>query len=339
MRWSARIVSQARLPATFPLALVVWIAIGLSVSSFAADGRNCQDCAAQEASRILHQATRPRWSMRGTGLYLDRASEGELVLAENTTDASERIRADDFDFGRHAGFAVALRREWWTGHAIELQYFDAGQLDASSGGQSASSLWSINADPPVFVPNVQSVAARYTSALFGFEADFSYSLCDDVSLLAGFRYLSLDEDLTIDFDSTPQAYRNRSETRNDLYGGSFGVRGSHAIHGCLLATATAKGGVFGNHARHRGLLDTGASSLVIDETSDRTSFAGELDVAAVLRICPSLRASVGYNLLWLESVAIAADQIAVSNYVGGTGIDDRGGTLFHGMSYSVELRF
>jgi hypothetical protein len=298
----------------------------------------CAAVSASDAQHLLCEALRPRWSIRGTGLSMDRATDGPLVLTENTTDPTARISADDFDFGPHAGFDVSLRRQAWQGHAIEIRYFELGQLDALTQLPTASSLWSINSTPPVFVPGVQSVVSRYRSQLFGFEANYHHSICDQISLLGGFRYLSLDEDLSMNFDAAPQAIRNDSLARNDLYGGQIGLLGIKPI-GCLVATADAKAGLFGNHARHRGLLDTGAALLSVDEVSDRTSFAGQLGVGATVRFYPSLQLSVGYTALWLESVAIAADQIRASDYVSGVGIDDRGSALFHGVTYSVELQW
>ena len=50
----------------------------------------------------------------------------------------------------------------------------------------------------------------------------------------------------------------------------------------------------------------------------------------------SLRAS--YNVLWVDSVALASDQIAASNLVLGTGINPDGDVFYHGAMVGLEYR-
>jgi hypothetical protein len=65
---------------------------------------------------------------------------------------------------------------------------------------------------------------------------------------------------------------------------------------------------------------------------------GKLGLTAELRIHPCLSIIGGYSALWLESVAIASDQISSSDFFNGVGSDDRGGTLFYGANVAVVLR-
>ena len=52
----------------------------------------------------------------------------------------------------------------------------------------------------------------------------------------------------------------------------------------------------------------------------------------------SLALRVAYDAIWLESVALASEQIPATDMFAGTGISADGGVLFHGAVLGIEYR-
>ena len=291
-------------------------------------------------SCVVCDALKPRWSARGSVIFMDRVTDGSLVLMQNTANLSEQLNANDFNFDWEIGFDLSLMRKTWDDHGLEIRYLDFGQQEASANVAVSGGSVRIDSAPPVFLPNVQSIDARYRSETYSLEANYHYSFDDTLTYLAGFRYVSLDDDLNAILDANPQTFRYDALTRNDLYGLQVGVIGAPArpILGCLLGSAVAKAGVFGNDASHRGWINTGVANLAVKDSADSAAFVLELGLSAELRISERLSILGGYSALWLESVAIVTDQIASSDFFNGVGSDDEGDAVFHGANLAIQLR-
>jgi hypothetical protein len=292
-----------------------------------------------DAACVSCAALKPRWLARGSVVYMDRVTDDSRALMQNTANLSQQLNADDFDFGWSVGLDVSLMRKRWDNNGFEFRYLDLGQLDADTFVITNAASLMLNASPPVFVPNVQSIDARYTSDLYSFEANYHYWISDFVTYLAGFRYLGLDDDITAQLNADPQTFLYRASSRNDLYGFQVGVLGfpPGLLCGCLNTTAFAKVGVFGNAAEHHSLLDTGVANLRVDDSVGRTSWAGEIGITSAWPVTACVSVLGGYQMLWFERVAVASDQLMVSDFFDGVGMNDRGGAIFHGAYLGVEL--
>jgi hypothetical protein len=163
-------------------------------------------------------------------------------------------------------------------------------------------------------------------------------------LLVGFRYVSLDEEFNInstDSDSGTSDYNIR--TSNDLYGGQLGAR-VRAYRCGWDWEATAKGGVFGNSAEQRQLVtDFPPTSLLRPTISDSTStvaFVGDVNLSAVYQWTEAWAIRGGYNLLWIEGVALAPDQLDFTTDLDSGSDLQTGGSLFaHGFNVGLESRW
>ncbi len=283
---------------------------------------------------------KPRWIARASALFMIRKRENSLVLFQNTANVAEQINADDFDFDYSVGFDLSLMRKTWDDNGFEIRYLDLGQLDAVATATSAAEIWSINSMPPVFAPDVQAVQASYDSDLFSVEANYHYWIYEGITLLGGLRYVSLNDDLTEILDAAPQTFTYDTSTRNDLYGAQVGINGApdEPIFGCLVPAAFAKVGVFGNDARQRSLLDTGAASLAVHDSASRVAWVGELGISTELQLSRYVSILGGYSMLWLDNVAIGSDQVVVNDFFNSVGIDNRGSAIFYGANLGIGLQ-
>jgi hypothetical protein len=195
-----------------------------------------------------------------------------------------------------------------------------------------------------------TVATAATARFSGAEANLWWNLaeCDwySVNLFAGFRYLDLDESLTIYQSSTSVAgfttpgvtvpaggnvlLMDRFRTRNQFYGGQIGAT-FEARHGCFFADFTPRIGFGPNHESVNidgsttggggqpvpgGLLAVGSTGGPDGRTGnngkDVTNYFAlmtELGSRIGIQVTKGMRISVGYNFLYLNNVARPGNQV------------------------------
>ena len=152
-----------------------------------------------------------------------------------------------------------------------------------------------------------------------------------VVLLAGFRYLALDEVLRIDDDTynnvtgSSVSTSDHFRTRNQFYGGQVGARFNWQ-RGRFVGDATVKAGLgevyqlVGISGSTTGTLPgfapaalpVGTLALapnVGDHTQTRTAFVPEATLRLGYQISPRVLAFVGYNFLYISSVVRPGRQI------------------------------
>lgn len=304
-------------------------------------GSDCTEVSCPNHTRLLAGALRPRWVAVGSVVAMDRVNQDSRALIQSTANSAEQLNAADINFDWQLGFDVSLTRRAWDDTAFELRYLDLGQLDGGVSIPVTNSQVEIFADPPIFVPNVQGIAARFETDFFSFETNYYYPAYDFLDVLIGFRYVSFDDDIFAQLDAAPDTVRMVSSTSNEMYGCQIGAitRPCRPALGCLWLSAYAKTGLYGNDARNRGLIDTGLSRLGVDDSADDTSFMGEFGATSRTPIGDRISIFASYSLIWLESVAIASEQIAVSDYFNGVGSTSRGNAVFYGATAGVECRF
>ncbi len=159
----------------------------------------------------------------------------------------------------------------------------------------------------------------------------------DVSLLGGFRYLSLYEKLHIrstDLDSGTSDYHVR--TTNNLFGGQLGMRFRRS-YGRFAWDATGKAGLFGNSAgQWQFVSDSLPGSFLRDRqaaSAAQVAFVSDINVSAYYRLFSFLTLRAGYNLLWVDGVALAPGQLDFTNTpISGSSLRSGDGFFAHGVS-------
>jgi len=285
----------------------------------------CEDC-------------EPRWSFSGGALIMHRSTPDSIVLMQDTTDPTRNLNADDFDFDWRAGWQVTIGRELTCGGRIETRLLSIDSWNANAAATTNSSLANplqINTNPPTFAPNVQTIGASYGSDLLSLEVNYAHELSSCFDWLAGFRYLELDELLHADLNAAPQFFTYDINTRNRLYGFQTGLAGSLWNGERWTLSSQLKAGIFHNSAAHASQLNTGVTQPALG-SANRAALVGEISVLAEYAITDSLSARFGYDLLWLETVALASDQIPATNLFTQQGIAADGGVFYHGALVGLQ---
>ena len=190
-----------------------------------------------------------------------------------------------------------------------------------------------------------SVSASSESQLLGAAGFFRHELCCStdccgpsyrVQTLVGYRYLNLDERITIDENlaagGTPGSpippttflVHDSFRTQNQFHGGDIGLAG-YFSRGPVTLSALAKIALGANVrdlvvAGSTGILSAGATPTNFDGgllTAGRTgsvdscifAVVPEVRLGVAYRLTDCVQVSVGYNLWWWTNVARAGDQI------------------------------
>lgn len=163
------------------------------------------------------------------------------------------------------------------------------------------------------------------------------------TFLAGFRYTRLSEDLN--FRTFPGAGSAvfASQTENDLLG--FQAGGDVWVtvrQGCRIG-AVGKAGIYNNRMESAlNATSTDRLTELVEVTKgDRAAFIAEGGVAAVFDVFPSWSVRAGYDVLFINTVALAANNFNfdAAPFDGGTRtpvLIEESSTLFHGANLGLE---
>jgi hypothetical protein len=202
-------------------------------------------------------------------------------------------------------------------------------------------------------------ALEVLNRLWGAEANIAGNLLAGpngyLDLIGGFRVVGFDENLHFGTATTigDRALMTSDgfDTRNRFWGGQFGVNGEYRL-GCLSLGFTSKlalgatnevvktGGMsaLGGAMAPTGLLVNGLNF----GRFSRNEFAvlPELGVKVGYQITDCIRATLGYNLMWLSNVARPGEQIDSTIGGGHPIMPFRGSDLWvHGVTAGLEMRY
>lgn len=213
--------------------------------------------------------------------------------------------------------------------------------------------------PLVGIPGITQggIAVAERTRLWGAEIDAVAKGIENCNgrfdALVGFRYLDLDESLatasvteTILLPGTPISSADNFAARTQFYGGQFGAR-VRADWGRATASATAKLGFGASHqaVNRTGTMTTGnfvapgdfLVPFVGRDTTDKFAVVPEGLLKVGFRVTDRLEVNAGYSILYLSSVARAADQVN-DGFAAKRGIDSTD-FVAQGISFGLGYRY
>jgi hypothetical protein len=163
------------------------------------------------------------------------------------------------------------------------------------------------------------------------------------TLLCGFRYALLDDELLIRGTGGAPNTNARFAAQNDLFGLQLGVAHDWRSH----CESWGVGG-FARVGAYYNAINTGAALAIggapvgmANDTDASLAFLGEAGINATWRVRQHLMLRVGYRVLVVDGVAIAAEQVDRTSALqlpNPTISAHDGGTLFaHGLHAGVEM--
>jgi hypothetical protein len=282
----------------------------------------------------------------------NQAAGKPLVLDLNTNE--DLFGVGDLDFGVAGGLRAGYRARMCDCTSWEFGYLGVFNQTASKGVELTGSLM-LPGDLGLQVNNffgAEDVDVRYSSDLHSFEANLVHCCCcydgcgggRSLEWLAGFRYINFDEEIGINsFDPLEGTTEYGVEAENHLYGAQLGAR-ARRCRGRWNWEVTGKAGIYANDMeQHQDpIIDFPGFVFRTGRGSDETgvAFVGDLNFSAIYQLDRVWGLRVGYNLIWIEGIALAPDQLDFTNAPdSGTELHDGGGVFLHGVNVGVEGRW
>lgn len=285
----------------------------------------------------------PRWTARVAGTTMKRANPSHRILFQDPLDPARHFDRGQFDFDFEYGVDASIARRLNHRHDLQFRYsriFDGWDSAATGSTFSAPGLV-VHSSPPLLLAPGRDVRATYESELGSFELNLRRRFNHYLTLLMGFRYTEVDERFHAElFGPGPVLGTYDTATENRLYGLQFG--GEAVLWdrgGRLRIDNIVKAGIYGNGSGEQNtVLDTGTGGVfTASDQGGHVAFVGEVGLYAVFRLNDHLSIRGGYQAMVIEGLALAPDQVAVTDFVVGNGIDAGGNVFYHGALLGIEL--
>ncbi len=309
----------------------LWTEPGMAVAS-----SDCEGC-----GQGCYQRCCPRWTAMADFLILERIGGKTQTLVrplQGATDDPRYLYSNDFHFGFHSGPRVSLIRHGDRCYDLEFLYFgiDGWSRSIDRPYNAGGYVTYFSGEP---YPSDGPLLADYASRLYNGEINLRWSPSCRVTMLVGFRWAELRENLIgyeRERDITAIIWNpiGQIKTQNDLYGFQIGSDVKLWECGCLSIDGLLKAGIYNNHARQV------AESYVVDDSgnssasTNRTAFIGEIGLQALYQIRPCLAFRAGYQAFWFDGVAVPPAQINDAH-----GINTAGSVFYHGANAGLEYKF
>ena len=286
----------------------------------------------------------------------------------------EAFNSNQFQQGFSAGPKVGLIYHGDSGYGAELSYFNIFDQSATKAiGPDSPPDWLVMKAPGAFWQTqdfpYQAMAWKATTSLYSAEANGRLDLSSRVTLLAGFRWLQLNDNLLgtlTPADLTAPTWKNNprtnlfqitpggpagnyppfwnTSTTNNLYGIQVGVDAKLLELGHLSLVGLMKIGIFDNNARQSTGVSLAKMVYPSKATTNHAAFVGEVGLQLKYAVTRELTLKAGYEALWLDGVALAPGQIqetftSIPASVSALGVRSGSSVLFHGATAGLEYSF
>jgi hypothetical protein len=175
--------------------------------------------------------------------------------------------------------------------------------------------------------------ARYISELNSGEVNLRRRYNSRLAVLAGLRFLELNERFQINSDSGGF----RSLTDNDLYGLQVGADVKWLRIRRSVLFSTIKSGIYYNNADVSARAQSNAGLLAFEDDEDEAAWVGELAAGLLIPMGPQADLRIGYQGLWLDGVGLAPDQSDNYSIFTGSGSLDQTTVSYHGGFVGIDL--
>lgn len=286
----------------------------------------------------------PYWSVSGGAIALKRSDAFSLPLLAGGNE----FDVEHFNFDLEVGPRVDVIYHVPSGWEFEALYYGVGSW-ASLHPFENGNLQLLGVEPEPI--DVDSALFRYGSELYSTEFNLRRRM-DWLTPLIGFRWVELEEQFGVAGLEPPTPgipYSYRYDTHNHMYGVQVGAevilwnRG-----GPLRVDGVFKAGMYYNEADLDAAFGYGpvpdeAERIVFEQSraEPHTSFLGEVGVGASWQASDWLNLRGGYQLTWIEGVALAPEQIPSTDLFVpfNTEVNTGGSPLYHGPYAAIEARW
>jgi hypothetical protein len=309
----------------------------------------------------------PRWTVSAEFVTLERVGTFPSTLVSMVhippTLSTEVLNATDLHQGFAGGPRLGLIHHGDGDGDLEVSYFQIDGWDSYRSIGPTPNDWLVMTAPGGFVQtqdspprlNDQMMAWAYSSRLCNAELNVRWEPWRRVTVLAGFRWAQLREELQgiLAPPGTDGAGTFwDTQTRNNLYGVQIGADGKLLERGRFSIDSVLKAGLFDNHVEETTTVRMARIQYGESASTDHAAFLGEIGLQCKYRLTQRLLLKAGYEAIWLEGVALAPGQISETychaptspilpqdGYVQAMGVNSSSGVYYHGATAGLEYSF
>jgi hypothetical protein len=306
----------------------------------------------------------PMWTAYGLtdALFWGRDNQASgRPLITSVGDGAPLLTARDAQFPFSEGVRAFYGQRQPCEHGWELGYFGVyGQAATATVGSLGSQQFLQMPQPigGVLTSDGEVASFRYTSVINSAEANVFRTWTEwrtptgawrTVDWLMGFRYVGVEESAALDVLCCLEesgAYRSVPygvQTRNNMFGAQVGNRTRWTWERWAFE-GWAKAGILGNAQEQIQLQLVDYTGFVqrpaLSSTGGTVGFIGDINLSAIYRLTDIWGIRAGYNLIWIDGLALAPNQFDFANVAGaGTGLSSGGGIFMHGANLGLEARW
>jgi hypothetical protein len=312
----------------------------------------------------------PHWTVSADFIILDRVGSVSYTLVEKVSSSvpykdlrhtfgPELLNANELHQGFSGGPRLGLIHHGDDGYDLEVSYFQIDGWDVSRSIGPTPNDWLIMRAPGSFLqtqndyPTLQQrMVWDYDSRLYNAEVNVRRNLWPRMTVLAGFRWVNLTEDLEgILLPSMVHSTGSfwDTQTKNNLYGLQIGADAKLLERDRFSIDGLLKTGIFDNRIDEATTVRMARLQFPESASTNHLAFLGELGVQCKYRVTQRLSLKAGYEAIWLQGVALAPAQIAETYshyaklpqdiYVQALGINCSSGVFYHGATAGLEYSF
>lgn len=332
------------------------------------------------------------WTVSVEAVVLERTSGAKRTLVErvpgtvpfyapaplyDTANApgTEALNSAGLHHGFSVGPKVRLTYHDVFGYGAELVYFNTfDERTTRTIGPDDPADWLVMKAPGTFWQTqdfpYQAMAWSSATSLYSAELNGRRDFSLGVTLLAGFRWLQLNDELegsVTPADRTVPTWKLTcpvcdlyhvtesatpggnyppfwtTHTTNNLYGVQIGAAGTILQLGRFSFGGELKLGLFDNNAEQTTGVSMRKQIFPSHSATNRAAFAGDTGLQLEYQILEALALRAGYQALWFGGVALAPGQIQETSTSQTTvrtlGVNRGSNVLFHGATLGLKYSF
>ena len=286
------------------------------------------------------------WTARFGAVRLGRTKPEGGVLFVNPAATAEAVSADDFELAHSGIEASFILHDAIPGCGreldLELRLLQLEEDDSTVFARLNGAAIEINNRPVTVVAGNFDVTSSYQTRLSNFEANLRHELDNGWwTWIAGVRSINQAESLNSTFRDPNQAFADLTynvATSNQMFGPQVGGQLAFYRSRRVCIDMSSKVGVLWNSSEHisRG---TGAPTFSILKEQSQATYSWDFALTGRYAVSRHWSVFAGYQVLYLNGMALASDQIRQVDPVNQTGSSFDSGLVYQGGSMGVEFRY
>jgi len=280
-------------------------------------------------------AQKSLWEVSAGAIFLNRDASYENAFVFDDSDEVV-IGESAIETGTQSGLDINVTRNLSDSTSVHTRFFFVDEWTASASSPLTNGGF-VGGSAIAGDIGFTQVDAVLTSDLYSGEINLVRQRNAWLKLLAGFRWLSIDESASAIFFNGPTREGEYAGTvDNDLFGFQIGADALLVDRGRFNVNTIVKGGLYGINTETDGRYENGVSATLNDSESG-IAFVGEVGVNCNYQLTNNIWITGGYQLLWVNGIGVLTEQYDNVNWVNGSGIDTDGSALYHGAVVSMTF--